>query len=132
MGGNCGIVHTTTIPMGSLVNNLSTGEDRAIDEEKGAKLSCSIRGRSISATIAQGLETITITGTADESSGTATISHFDPDASQSLKSTTNGCALTVHRLESDVIWASFACEAFNAPPTHACRADGTFLFENCE
>jgi hypothetical protein len=131
--GQCGVPHTTIIPVNSIVGSTSPGPDRAVNGEGSARVKCSRNGSSFSAEIAIGPENINFSGTIGEAATEDnTVSHYDPDASQVLRTEGTGCTFSPHEVSDDRVWASFSCAELLGPPTHTCSATGAFVFENCD
>ena len=118
-----------------------------VDGDKGAKISCSVKGGggsfafsgSIAATTTSGEPLpITVTlgeGTVDATGvGTANVGVYTP---KFVETYTSNTACTVKVLNSQVkpgsIWATFACPSITYPPDSSCEVGtSTIVLENCD
>lgn len=119
---------------------------KAVDGENGATVSCSVKGSStfsFSGKLRQGdsvsLDISSGTMGAD-GKGTALIGiHNAMKLSSALTSPGPTCTVQAVKGQNNALqlkpgsmWASFDCNAVDAPPTDSCSADGFFVLENCD
>jgi hypothetical protein len=119
---------------------------KAVDGEKGASVSCSVKGSStfsFSGEYTQGdsLSLSISSGTIGaDGKGTALISIYN-STKLSTALTSPGATCTIDaakgannnfQVKPGSMWAAFNCAAVDAPPSDSCSADGFFVLENCD
>ena len=129
--------------------SISDPGNSVIDGESGAQISCSVHKTSAGYTFSGSMHgttnkdprfpvTVTFNGglvSADQTSGTATVTVFTPNLAGTFTSASGGCALKIvnKQIKNGSIWATFSCNV-SAPPMQACAlgSDSTIVFENCD
>ncbi len=111
---------------------------RAIDGESGADLSCSVKGGSAGYTFSgkiarsgQSLQVLSGTLGADGKGTAQIIVANSRSLSAALISPSANCVITTSDVQPGSMWAHFTCPSVEAPPSDSCKAEGTFVFENC-
>jgi hypothetical protein len=116
---------------------------RQANGEGFARIRCRVSGSgtfelSLSAE-KQGTSFSLVDGTVANGRGTATIGMAGPGTAGALiGSPPGGCALDLGRqpfqVQAGAIWASYECPVVATPsqPDSQCRAQGEFVFENCD
>jgi len=112
---------------------------RVEDGNSGAYVRCTVKGSStftVTGTMRKGSVSFQLNGKVPKTGdGTASISSYDPNSATTLSSP-NGteCTVTPIQLAGGRIWAHFECPGFTNPssPSTYCKADGFFVFENCD
>jgi hypothetical protein len=112
------------------------------DGEKGVKAACTVAGAgqySVSGAVSQNALSFSVNGQiASTGAGSGSITVQAPLANGSLSSPVGmPCTLTAvetgagFQVKAGAVWARFDCQAVTQPPSDSCRADGEFVFENC-
>jgi hypothetical protein len=111
---------------------------KTIDGENGASVSCSVKSGGGGFTFSGKIE---LDGKALEiSDGTLAANNMGmarafvvnaEHLSSPLISPMPNCSVTASDVQAGSIWATFRCTSVESPPSDYCRAEGTFVFENC-
>jgi hypothetical protein len=111
---------------------------KTIDGEGGSRVSCSVKsgggGFTFSGKIELGGKALEISqGTlGGDNMGSARAFIVDTEhLSGALVSPTANCTVNASDVQAGSIWATFRCTSVESPPSSYCRAEGTFVFENC-
>jgi hypothetical protein len=113
------------------------------DGEKGVTASCLVSGGpsfTVAATAAKSPISFSVSGQIDATgNGSGSIGVYIPEANGQLSSpATLPCTLTAivtsagPQIQPGAVWAKFDCAQVTQPPGDVCRADGEFVFENCD
>jgi hypothetical protein len=149
VNGTCPDSGTTYLVGAPVVPTTSTPGNSLVDGDKGAHISCSVKGSgggfafsgSLAANTTQGTPyPITVTfsnGVVDANGvGTANIGVYTPPLSATY---TSSAPCTVKVLGSPLqvkggsIWASFSCPSITYPPSGLCEVGSSVIvFENCD
>ena len=115
---------------------------RQVDGENFARIKCRVSGSGtfgLSLSAETRATVFSVEGSSAGGSGTATIGVAAPGTSgEKLVSEAGGCQLGLERPPFQVaagnIWATFDCPSLTSPnqPGSQCRAQGEFVFENCD
>ena len=137
-GQICGLSHNSVIPADASIGPSGPGGQRVVNGQRGASVSCQLRGETFSARIEQitsmGTQNVSITGTlADGQQGSAKMTNFTSQTAQTLSSPTGTpCVLQPSEVSRERVFARFECEQLINPPSNFCEATGYFVFDNCE
>jgi len=120
---------------------------KLIDGEDSAEVSCSVKGKSsftLEGTIKLGNKSLAISnGTLGaDKKGTARITLRDsgsPGFSGALSAPSANCTIDAaaaagnnFQVKAGSIWGHFDCPSVEQSPSDYCKADGYFVFENCD
>jgi hypothetical protein len=139
-GKTCNVgAHSATI--GDNPPSDSNPGSRVRDGNKGAYVNCKVKGKTVfnvSGSMRKGTVSFQVIGSVPKvggGDGTATITSYDPTTAFTMTSPADPqCTVTPIEIAGGRIWASFACPGFvntDSPSTY-CKADGYFVFENCD
>jgi len=138
-------VDPASIPPKTL--DADTYQVKLIDGEDASEISCSVQGKTsftLKGTVKQGTKSLAISnGTiGDNKKGTARITLRDagnPGFSGALSSPSATCTIDAapaagnnFQVKPGSIWAHFECPSVEQAPSDYCKADGYFVFENCD
>jgi hypothetical protein len=143
--GGCNVVSGFPIPAEGQPTSRTSLGSRVEDGKDGASVDCRVvssgEGFSFDGHVQSGSRAFTVianVGPAETGGfvGTGTVWHTDPN-SPALSSDSDACEVTVlpnQDIASGRVWGNFVCPAVSAnnQPDVSCRAEGSFVFENCE
>ena len=125
-----------------------TPGDSLIDGDKGAHISCSVKGSGTTFAFSGSFQATTVTGppvpitvsfsngVINGDKGTAAVSVFTPTLAGAFTSPSGmDCSFNVigGQLANGHIWASFTCPGIAAPPSRLCAVGpSVIVFENCD
>ncbi len=113
------------------------------DGESGVKTNCRVSNGpnfSVSGSASQNPISFNVSAQlGPDGKGTGTIGLFVPEANGNLTSPADmPCSVEAivtssgPQVKPGAVWAKFTCAAVTQPPADSCRADGEFVFENCD
>ena len=116
--------------------------ERLIDGQDGASVKCTVSGGgsfSVSASVLKDPVSFGMSASINGTTGTGSVSEYDPDDTVTLISDPAGCTFTVtppQEIASGRVWGSFSCPTNfrdpNQPGGTSCASEGNFVFENCQ
>jgi hypothetical protein len=113
------------------------------DGEQTVHTSCSVSDGptfAVVATVAQSPISFRVDGQISAAGlGTGAIGLYIPEANGELSSSAAmPCTLTAiqtsagYQIKAGAVWAKFSCAEVTQAPAYSCRAEGEFVFENCQ
>ncbi len=139
-GKTCNVAaHVATI--GDNPPGLKTPGSRVRDGNHGAVVNCTVKGKTVfnvSGALRKGAVSFQIVGSVPKvggGNGTATITSYDPNTSFTMTTPDDPkCSVTPIEIAGGRIWAQYTCPGYinaDSPSTY-CKAEGFFVFENCD
>jgi hypothetical protein len=141
-------VDPTNIPPKPQQLDADTYQVKIIDGEDSSTVRCSVKGGSsgftFSGRISLGSKALEVSGgtLGADKKGTARVTLTKsgiPGFSNSLSSAAAGCQIDAapatgnnFQVKPGSMWAHFSCAAVEHEPADYCKADGYFVFENCD
>ena len=143
--GGCNVQTGFPIPAEGQPTSSTHLGSRVEDGKNGAAVDCRVvssgDGFAFNGSVQAGSRAFTIIGNVAPVdtggfSGTGTVWHTDPN-SPALNSDDGACTVTISPTQDIApgrVWGSFQCAEVSAnnQPDVACRAEGSFVFENCD
>ena len=113
------------------------------DGEQGVHTSCSVSDGptfAVVATVSQSPISFRVDGQISMAGlGTGSVGLYIPEANGEFSSSAAmPCTLTAietsagYQIKPGAVWAKFACAEVTQAPAYSCRAEGEFVFENCD